>query len=170
LSRCLVLTASLAAGCASVGPPPLPPPSPADDPVILNNLLALELEAVAAYEAAGQFLPPARAEAAAQFRAEHRRHADTLIAAIRQHGTSPVGPVTFLGIMTDEPSALSHLADAERGLASAYLGAVPAFADRDLARMAASILAVEMLHWAEWRRALGNGPSGGAFFSELKAE
>jgi hypothetical protein len=45
---------------------------------------------------------------------------------------------------------------------------VPSFFDRDLARAAASILAVEMLHWAEWRREMGEPPSDGAFFADQK--
>ncbi|MBV9523155.1 MAG: ferritin-like domain-containing protein, partial [Alphaproteobacteria bacterium] len=46
----------------------------------------------------------------------------------------------------------------EVGLALAHLGAVPAFADRDLAKGAAGLLGVEAMHWAVLRRALGEAP------------
>ena len=46
---------------------------------------------------------------------------------------------------------------------SAYLGAVPAFADRKLSRAAASILGDEAMHWAILRNALGEDPVPVAF-------
>jgi hypothetical protein len=161
--------AALLAGCANVGPPPLPPPSPDDDRVILNNLLALEHAAIAAYDGTRQFLAESRRATAAQFRAEHARHADALIAAIRQRGGDPVEPAPFRGVVADEAGALRLLAEEERGLASAYIGAAPSFSDRDLARAAGNILSVEMLHWAAWRAAMGAPPSDGPFFFDQKS-
>ena len=48
---------------------------------------------------------------------------------------------------------------------SAYTGAIPLFAESDLAAAAASILADESMHWAVLRSALGKDPVPGAFFS-----
>jgi hypothetical protein len=46
---------------------------------------------------------------------------------------------------------------------SAYLGAVPVFGNRDLAKAAASILGDEAMHWAILRNALGDDPVPAAF-------
>jgi hypothetical protein len=46
---------------------------------------------------------------------------------------------------------------------SAYLGAVPVFGNRDLAKAAASILGDEAMHWAILRNALGETPVPAAF-------
>ena len=46
---------------------------------------------------------------------------------------------------------------------SAYLAAVPAFGNRDLARAAASILGDEAMHWAVLRNVLGEDPVPAAF-------
>ena len=53
----------------------------------------------------------------------------------------------------------------EKGAVSAYLGAVPVFANRDLAKAAASILGDEAMHWAILRNALGEAPVPSAFVS-----
>jgi hypothetical protein len=169
LPRRILLQAALLGGCADLGPPPLPPPAAEDDPAILNNLLALEHAAGTAYEGTLHLLGKARRENATRFRAEHGQHAAALIVAVRRHGGDPVAPAPFHGVVEDETAALRLLADEERGLASAYIGALPAFADRDLARTVGNILAVEMLHWAAWRQALGLPPSDGPFFFDQKA-
>ena len=46
-----------------------------------------------------------------------------------------------------------------------YLGAVPVFDNRDLAKAAASILGDEAMHWAILRNALGDAPVPAAFMS-----
>ena len=48
---------------------------------------------------------------------------------------------------------------------SAYLGAVPVFENRELAKAAASILGDEAMHWAILRNALGEDPVPSAFMS-----
>ena len=53
----------------------------------------------------------------------------------------------------------------EKGAVSAYLGAVPVFDKRELARAAASILGDEAMHWATLRSALGEPPVPSAFVS-----
>jgi hypothetical protein len=161
--RRVLLSSAFLAGCAQIGPPPLPPASAADDLAILNNLLALELAAAAAYDGTRHLLSPPKRERAAQFRGEHERHAEALAALIRDRGGEPVAPAPFRGVVESEAAALRLLADEERGLASAYVGALPGFADRDLARAAGNILTVETLHWAAWRDALGLPPSDGPF-------
>jgi len=58
-----------------------------------------------------------------------------------------------------------HLRHAARaiGLAAAFIGAVPLFGNRDLAKAAASILGDEAMHWAILRNALGEVPVPAAF-------
>jgi hypothetical protein len=53
----------------------------------------------------------------------------------------------------------------EKGAVSAYLGAVPLFGNRDLAKAAASILGDEAMHWAVLRNALGEAPVPSAFMA-----
>ena len=60
---------------------------------------------------------------------------------------------------------LGFAAKLEQGAVSAYLGAVPLFGNRDLAKAAASILGDEAMHWAILRQALGQAPVPSAFVS-----
>ena len=53
----------------------------------------------------------------------------------------------------------------ELGAVSAYLGAVPLFGDRDLAKAAASVLCDEAMHSAILRQALGENPVSEPFVS-----
>ena len=71
--------------------------------------------------------------------------------------------------MTDQlksqTDVLRFAASLEQGAVSAYLGAVPIFKNRDLAKAAASILGDEAMHLAILRNALGEAPVPGAFVS-----
>jgi hypothetical protein len=58
---------------------------------------------------------------------------------------------------------LRFAATLEKGAVSAYLGAVPLFGNRDLAKAAASILGDEAMHWAVLRQAVGEVPVPSAF-------
>jgi rubrerythrin len=60
---------------------------------------------------------------------------------------------------------LRFAAGLEKGAVSAYLGAVPLFAQRELSKAAASILGDEAMHWAVLRQAIGEQPVPGAFVS-----
>jgi hypothetical protein len=71
-------------------------------------------------------------------------------------------PVEQLKTQVD---VLRFAAGLEQGAVSAYLGAVPLFGDRDLAKAAASILGDEAMHWAILRQALGENPVPEAFVS-----
>ena len=51
----------------------------------------------------------------------------------------------------------------EKGAASAYLGALPNFHNKDLTRAAGSILGDETMHWAILLNTLGEDPVPGAF-------
>jgi rubrerythrin len=71
-------------------------------------------------------------------------------------------PVETLKTQND---VLRFAANLEKGAVSAYLGAVPTFKDRELAKAAASILGDEAMHWAVLRQAVGDDPVPAAFVS-----
>jgi len=143
----------------------------ASDVTILNTALAAELEAVAAYQLgaeSGLLQKPVLA-LAVQFQGHHKEHADVLAKTVAKLGGKPVTakskydfPVEGLKAQAD---VLRFAAQLERGAVSAYLGAVPLFENRELARAAASILGDEAMHWAVLRNALGENPVPSAFVS-----
>jgi rubrerythrin len=139
------------------------------DVAILNTALDAEREAIAAYQlgADSGLLEPAVKIVALKFQGHHKAHADLLAATVSKLGGHPVEakkkydfPVEKLKGQTD---VLRFAAQLEQGAVSAYLGAVPAFGNRDLARAAASILGDEAMHWAILRNVLGEDPVPAAF-------
>ncbi|MFC6672631.1 ferritin-like domain-containing protein [Marinobacterium aestuariivivens] len=99
----------------------------------------------------------------------HREHADLLSQTIRTLGGEPAKPQAQyrfpVETLDSEQDVLTFAAGLERGAVSAYAGAIPLFANSDLAGAAASILADEAMHWAVLRHSLGLDPVPGAFFS-----
>jgi rubrerythrin len=141
----------------------------AGDVKILNSALASELEAIAAYQVgaeSGLLQKPVLA-LAVQFQGHHKAHADVLAGTVRQLGGKPVEAKTKYGFPVEklktQADVLQFAAGLEKGAVSAYLGAVPLFADRQLSRAAASILGDEAMHWAILRNALGEDPVPQAF-------
>lgn len=148
--------------------------SPAEieaDVRILNTALGAELEAIAAYQVGAEsgLLSSGILPVAVQFQGHHKEHADALAATVKKLGGQPVGakakysfPVEKLKNQSD---VLRFAAGLEKGAISAYLGAVPLFADRALSQVAASILGDEAMHWAVLRQVLGEQPVPSAFMS-----
>ncbi len=139
------------------------------DVSILNTALGAELEAIAAYEVGAKsgLLQKPALDLAVTFQAHHQEHADTLSKTVAKLGGKPLAakdkytfPVETLKTQAD---VLRFAASLEKGAVSAYLGAVPVFGDRDLAKAAASILGDEAMHWAVLRNALGEAPVPAAF-------
>jgi rubrerythrin len=138
---------------------------------ILNTALGAELEAIAAYQlgADSGLLQKPVLDLALTFQGHHKAHADLLSATIAKLGGKPVEakaryqfPVETLKNQND---VLRFAAMLEKGAVSAYLGAVPLFGNRDLAKAAASILGDEAMHWAVLRNALGEAPVPSAFMA-----
>lgn len=138
---------------------------------ILNTALGAELEAIAAYQVGAEsgLLGKDALAVALTFQGHHKEHADALAATVRKLGGQAVAakskysfPVDKLKSQTD---VLRFAAGLEKGAISAYLGAVPLFADRALAQVAASILGDEAMHWAVLRQVLGESPVPSAFMS-----
>jgi rubrerythrin len=143
----------------------------ASDARILNTALAAELEAIAAYQlgADSRLLQKSALDLAVAFQGHHKEHADLLAKTVEKLGGKPVAakpeydfPVAQLKSQAD---VLGFAAKLEQGAVSAYLGAVPLFGNRDLAKAAASILGDEAMHWAVLRQALGQTPVPSAFVS-----
>jgi Ferritin-like domain len=157
---------SLLAGCESMAADKQTAANPSDDVAILNSALGLEYQAIAAYQVgaeSGLLQKPVLA-LAVQFQGDHKQHAALLSSTVTKLGGTPVAaktpaeyhfPVETLKTQAD---VLRFAAGLEKGAASAYLGAVPLFANRDLAKAAGSILGDETMHWAILRNALGENP------------
>jgi hypothetical protein len=106
---------------------------------------------------------------ALQFQGHHKEHAAAIAATVQKLGGKPVIAKDRYEFPVDklkaEADVLRFAAGLERGAISAYLGAVPLFADRALAQVAASILGDEAMHWAVLRQVLGEQPVPSAFMS-----
>ena len=142
-----------------------------NDVTILNSALGAEQQAIAAYQLgaeSGLLQKPVR-DLAVQFQGHHKQHADALAKAVQKLGGKPVAAPASYSFPKDklksQNDVLAFAAGLEKGAVSAYLGAVPIFADRELARVAASILGDEAMHWAVLRQALGENPVPDAFVS-----
>lgn len=145
--------------------------STASDVRVLNSALGAELEAIAAYQVGAEsgLLQKPVLNLAVTFQGHHKEHADVLAKTIIKLGGQPVSakqkynfPLETLKTQTD---VLRFAAMLEKGAVSAYLGAVPAFGNRELAKAAASILGDEAMHWAILRNALGEDPVPSAFMA-----
>jgi rubrerythrin len=145
----------------------------AEDLTILNTALGAEQEAIAAYQVGAEsgLLQKPVLDLAVSFQSQHQAHAELLTSTVKKLGGTPVEakktadyhfPVETLKTQAD---VLKFAAGLERGAVSAYLGAVPLFHNRDLAKAAASILGDEAMHWAILRQALGDTPVPDAFVS-----
>ena len=138
---------------------------------ILNTAIDAELEAVAAYQLGAEsgLLTPPVLSLASTFQGHHREHAAALAATVRKLGGRPAEGLARYDFPVDklksEADVLAFAAQLEKGAVSAYLGAVPILPDRQLAKVAASILGDEAMHWAVLRPALGQDPVPSAFVS-----
>lgn len=137
---------------------------PAADARILNAALGAELQAIAAYQlgAESRLLGADALKLALQFQGHHKEHAEALATTVRKLGGAPVEAKKDYRFATDtlktQADVLRFAAGLEQGAVSAYLGAVPLFGDRELAKVAASILGDEAMHWAVLRHALAESP------------
>ena len=138
---------------------------------ILNTALGAEYQAIAAYQTGAEsgLLGKDVLGVAVAFQGHHKEHAAALAATVQKLGgkavvtkTKYVFPVDKLKTQAD---VLRFAAGLEKGAVSAYLGAVPLFADKALAQVAASILGDEAMHLAVLRQVLGETPVPTAFMA-----
>jgi rubrerythrin len=143
----------------------------AGDAVILNTALSAEQEAIAAYQVGAEsgLLQKPVLDLAVTFQGHHKAHADLLAGTIKKLGGTPSiakKPADYhfpTDKLKNQADVLRFAADLEKGAVSAYLGAIPLFKNRDLAKAAGSILGDEAMHWAILRQALGEAPVPEAF-------
>ena len=145
--------------------------STTDDIAILNVALGLEYQAIAAYQVGAEsgLLEKPVLAVAVKFQGQHKAHAEVLSSTIGKLGGTPVmakKPDEYgfpTASLKSQADVLEFAAGLEKGAASAYLGAVPQFHNKDLAKAAASIMGDETMHWAILLNALGKDPVPAAF-------
>jgi len=138
---------------------------PATDVGILGVALGLEHEAIAAYQLGAEsgLLQKPVLDLAVLFQSHHKGHRDALIATIEKMGGKPAAAksnadyATALGAggLKSQTDVLNLAARLELGATNAYLGVIPSFASRDLAKVAARLAADETMHWSLLSNALG---------------
>lgn len=147
--------------------------STGDDAAILNAALALEFQAIAAYQvgAESNLLQKPVLDLALEFQGHHKAHAEILSITIEKIGGTPVSAKTIaqyafpVDQLKAQADVLNFAAGLEKAAASAYLNALPNFHHKNLIKGAASILGDETMHWAILLNALGQNPVPAAFIS-----
>jgi rubrerythrin len=141
--------------------------SPGSDTAILNIALALEHEAIAAYQIGAEsgLLAKPVLEVAVLFQSQHKTHRDALASTIQKLGGRPVAALPMSGYQSSTKLGVDSIRSAtdvlklaqrlELGAANAYLGVIPAFADHDLAKVAGRLAADETMHYTALTQALG---------------
>jgi rubrerythrin len=137
----------------------------AADVAILNVALALEHEAIEAYQIGAEsgLVSQGVLPVAVLFQSHHKSHRDALINAIKQMGGSPVAAkkradyekALGVAVLKSEADVLKLAAKLELGAANAYLGVIPSFMSKDLAKVSARLAADETMHWTALAQALG---------------
>jgi hypothetical protein len=138
---------------------------PAKDTGILNVALALEHEAINAYQlgAGSGLLQKPVLDVAVLFQSHHKAHRDALMATIEKLGGKPVAERAIgdyakalrADMLKNQTDVLELAARLELGAANAYLGVIPAFSDSGLAKVSARLAADETMHWTALSGALG---------------
>lgn len=135
------------------------------DAHILNVALALEYEAINAYQLgaeSGLLQKPVLA-LAVRFQSDHKTHRDVLESTIRKLGGTPAPALTLqeyakaldAAKLKSQNDVLDLAARLELGATNAYLGVIPAFKDTQLAKVAGRVACDETLHWTLLNNALG---------------
>jgi rubrerythrin len=145
----------------------------AHDIDILNTALGAEHQAIAAYQVGAEsgLLSKAVLGVAVKFQSDHKEHAELLGKTVTKLGGKPAIAMKAVDYkfptdqLKSEKDVLKFAAGLEKGAVSAYLGAVPLFGNKDLAKAAASILGNEAMHWALLLQAIGEPADPVAFVS-----
>lgn len=139
---------------------------------ILNVALALEHEAINAYQLGAQsgLLQKPVLDVALLFQSHHKAHRDALVATIRKLGGTPIAERPLddyaqalkAGMLKSQADVLELAARLELGATNAYLGVIPSFRDNGLAKVAGRLAADETMHWSILANALGKPIPNGA--------
>lgn len=140
---------------------------------ILNASLGGEYFGIAAYKAAigTGLLEDGVRGVAAKFQSDHMRHAERIQEAIMGLGGHPIETESWEQYASEYPpppldsqaDILRYAASLEKSGAVATVASVGEFSSPELARLAASIAAVESMHWSALLGALGENPSPVSF-------
>lgn len=138
-----------------------------NDVAILNVALALEHEAIAAYQIGAEsgLLAKPVLDVAVSFQSQHKGHRDALVVTIERMGGSPAAAMSMDEYVKSAKLDVSSIKSAtdvlrlaqrlELGAVNAYLGVIPAFGDRDLGKVAGRLAADETMHYTALTQALG---------------
>ncbi len=145
----------------------------AGDAAILNAALALEFQAIAAYQvgAESKLLEKPVLDLAVQFQSHHKAHAAMLSVAVENSGGVPVESKTIADYafpvdqLKSQADVLRFAAGLEKAAASAYVNSLANLRQKNLIKGAAAILGDETMHWAVLLNALGENPVPAAFIS-----
>lgn len=137
---------------------------------ILNVALALEHEAIAAYElgAKSGLLAKGALDVAVLFQSHHKGHRDALMATIEKMGGRAVPSRSLddyalalnAATLKNQSDVLALAARLELGATNAYLSVIPSFKDAALAKVAARLAADETMHWTALATTLGRALPG----------
>lgn len=137
----------------------------AQDAGILNVALGLEHEAINAYQLGAEsgLLKKPLLDVAVTFQGHHKAHRDALIATIVKLGGKPIAENSMqiyaqslkAKTLKTQNDVLMLAARLELGATNAYLGVIPAFGNRDLAKVAGRLAADETMHYTALMSALG---------------
>jgi rubrerythrin len=146
--------------------------SAASDVQILNVALGLEQEAITAYQLGAEsgLLQKPVLDVAVAFQSHHKEHAGALEATIKKLGGTPVSPKSKdeyaralnAGSLKNQTDVVKLAQRLERGAANAYIGVIPSFGSKDLAKVAARLAADETMHWTALTSALSEPLPKGA--------
>jgi len=139
---------------------------------ILNVALGLEHEAINAYQlgAGSGLLQKGVLDVAVRFQSDHKAHRDALITTIQKLGGTPVmekkleeyAKALKADTLRNQTDVLDLAARLELGAINAYLGVIPAFGSKDLAKVAARLAADETMHFTVLTSTLGRPLPAGA--------
>lgn len=139
---------------------------------ILNVALGLEHEAINAYQlgAGSGLLQKPVLDIAVQFQGHHKAHRDALIATIQKMGGMPVAEKNIedyakalnASALRNQGDVLDLATRLELGAINAYLGVIPVFGNKDLAKIAGRLAADETMHFTILTNALGRPLPAGA--------
>jgi rubrerythrin len=149
-----------------------------NDVKIMNVALGLEHQAIAAYQAGAEtkLLSDPVLQVAVKFMKQHQDHRDALAKTIKAYGGKPVeaqakydvGKIAGdVGVkeLKGEKDIVTLAMKLEAQATSAYIGAIPGIATKDVLKAAIAIMADEAQHTAILRQALGQDPVPSAFVS-----
>lgn len=144
------------------------------DADILNVALALEHEAIAAYQIGAEsgLLKKPLLDVAVLFQSHHKAHRDALASTIDKLGGKAVAAKAQaeyaasakLGVsaIKSDLDVLKLAQRLELGAVNAYLGVIPAFKDVNLAKISGRLAADETMHYTALTQALGGTLPAGA--------